>query len=312
MNNTSDKLQQLSITPSNRPVSPWLDKESCTSIQKNDEFKYPKISVVTPSYNQDQFIEATISSVLMQNYPNLEYIIIDGGSTDKSVEIIRKYEQYLTYWVSEKDRGQSHAINKGFAKSTGDILCWINSDDLLKPGTLDFVARSFSDTSIPAWLIGCSEIINSTGSVIKLKTPKNLSLKSMLLWHKNWFSQQSTFWTQPMWEIAGDLDETLYYAMDFSLWINMFRCSSPIIVEDILSCYRFQDRAKCLVQPDKAFAEILVVLSKKLKPTLKDVKFKTFVIEALIKVAAAYSLQQLKGNKVAKVGRKIVRKIVST
>ena len=97
---------------------------------------YPRISIVTPSYNQGQFIEQTIRSVLLQNYPNLEYIIIDGGSTDNTVETIEKYEQYITYWVSEPDRGQSHAINKGFARCTGEIMAWLNSDDLYLPSAL--------------------------------------------------------------------------------------------------------------------------------------------------------------------------------
>jgi len=98
--------------------------------------EFPRISVITPSYNQGHFLDQTIRSVLDQNYPNLEYIIIDGGSTDQSVEIIKKYEDQLLYWVSEPDRGQSHALNKGFARATGDILCWINSDDCLEKGAL--------------------------------------------------------------------------------------------------------------------------------------------------------------------------------
>ena len=105
---------------------------------------YPKISIVTPSFNQGIFLEATIQSVLNQNYPNLEYIVIDGGSTDNSVKIIKKYEKYLSYWVSESDRGQSHAINKGFTISTGEIMGWLNSDDLYTSGALNHVANVFS------------------------------------------------------------------------------------------------------------------------------------------------------------------------
>jgi glycosyltransferase involved in cell wall biosynthesis len=114
----------------------------------------PKITVVTPSYNQAQFLEQTILSVIGQEYPNLEYILMDGGSKDGSVEIIKKYEQHFTYWQSEKDNGQGAAINAGFAKATGDILCWLNSDDLFMPGTLLKIGRMFQNISEPTVIFG--------------------------------------------------------------------------------------------------------------------------------------------------------------
>ena len=108
----------------------------------------PKISIVTPTYNQGRFIEQTICSVLDQGYPNLEYIIIDGGSRDNTVDIIKKYEHRLSYWVSEMDSGQTHAINKGFAKCTGEIFNWINSDDYYAPDALQKIAKAFADEDI--------------------------------------------------------------------------------------------------------------------------------------------------------------------
>lgn len=309
----SDEIINITDLPKPPPGKsgwPWTESSLPMPRLMPNGFEWTRISIVTPSYNQEQYIEETIRSVLLQGYPNLDYIIIDGGSRDGSVEIVRKYEKYLTYWVSESDGGQSHAINKGFAKSSGNILCWINSDDMFKPGTLEMVARIFPDTSIPAWLIGSSEIIDSKGAIIRLKSPKNISFKNMLLWHKNWFPQQSTFWTRPMWEVTNSLDESLYYAMDFSLWINMFKVSSPILVENPLACYRFQDNAKCLIQPDKAFAEILVALLQHIQLKTKNMKFQFMLIDSLIKVAFDYSLYMLKKTKIAKIGKKVYKSML--
>ena len=134
-------LQALPAPSSGKTGWPWT---VCTSGPDCSSISHcPTISIITPSFNQGQFIEETIRSVLLQGYPKLEYIIIDGGSTDETVAIIKKYEPWLTYWVSEVDRGQPHAINKGIAMATGDILAWINSDDIYLPGLLDKVARFY-------------------------------------------------------------------------------------------------------------------------------------------------------------------------
>src|SRR5687767_918810 len=114
----------------------------------------PKITIVTPSYNQGHFLEETITSVLDQKYPNLEYFVVDGGSKDNSVEIIKKYEQHITWWVSEKDRGQPHALNKGFERATGDVYGFINSDDCLLPGCLNYVGKQFAADPALKWLVG--------------------------------------------------------------------------------------------------------------------------------------------------------------
>src|SRR5215831_1246876 len=130
----------LPPSPADKVGWPWNDdSETAASIENP-----PRISVITPSFNQQRFIEQTIRSVLLQKYPNLEYIIIDGGSTDGSIDIIKKYEPHLTYWESQRDRGQSHAINKGFARATGEILCWLNSDDYYLSGALHTVAKALS------------------------------------------------------------------------------------------------------------------------------------------------------------------------
>ncbi|MCY7291411.1 MAG: glycosyltransferase [Ferruginibacter sp.] len=310
MNNLSVTWQNLPAPPVNKFGWPWLDIEQCLK-ETLDNFKYPKITIITPSYNQEQFIEETIRSVLLQNYPNLEYIIIDGGSTDKSVEIIRKYEKYITCWVSEKDRGQSHAINKGFAKSSGDILCWINSDDLLKPGALEFVARSFPDISIPAWLIGSSEIIDSASKLIKLRTPENTTFERVLMWNDNWFPQQSTFWTRPMWNAVSKLDESLHYAMDFALWLNMFEVAKPLLTKELLSSYRYQENAKCLTQPSKALEEVIATLWQYFKEAPKNPKVRLSLLQAITKLTLTQRLNLLRETKLFKKTKKVYKAFIA-
>jgi glycosyltransferase involved in cell wall biosynthesis len=134
----------------------------------NKDSSYPKISIVTPSYNQAQFLERTILSVLNQNYPNLEYIIVDGGSTDGSVEIIKKYEKYLAYWISKKDNGQADAINKGFQKSSGEILAWLNADDLYLPGTLLKVKKIFQKYRENNFIYGHSLLIDKEDNIMRV------------------------------------------------------------------------------------------------------------------------------------------------
>lgn len=311
MNNTVITWQKLPAPPVNKFDWPWLDKEQLILKEKLDNFNYPKITVITPSYNQEKFIEETIRSVLLQKYPNLEYIIIDGGSTDKSVEIIRKYEKYLTYWVSEKDRGQSHAINKGFAKSSGDILCWINSDDFLKPGALEFVARSFADTLIPAWLIGASELVNNTGKLIEFRTPKNITFERALLWNENWFAQQSTFWNRPMWQIVSQIDENLHYVMDFALWLKMFEVAEPLLTEEVLSSYRYQEDAKCLTQPFKVLEEVQAILWQYLKRLPKNPKFTYSLLQAIGKLTITQKSNLLRQTKLFKKTKKIYKTFVA-
>ncbi len=187
---------------------------------------YPKISIVTPNYNQEKFIESTINSVLNQNYPNLEYIIIDGGSTDKSIEIIKKYESKITFWISEKDNGMYDAINKGFARSTGSIMAWINSDDILAKDSLMTVAAIFENKKIN-WLQGYPTVIDEADSIIYQR--EAVYTKYFFYskqYHKSlaFIQQESTFWSRKLWNtVGGNLDCTYKLAADFDLWMRFFK-----------------------------------------------------------------------------------------
>ena len=182
---------------------------------------YPKISIVTPSFNQGAFIEETILSVLNQNYPNLEYIIIDGGSNDNSLEIIKKYEDKLTYWISETDSGQSQAINKGFAKCTGEIISWLNSDDVLVDNSLHKIANYFNEHNIQILVGGSQHWEPNTKQFIKHSTNPKTYLDLLRYNETICLAQPSVFYTRNLLlSCGGYLNEKLHYTLDLDLWFR--------------------------------------------------------------------------------------------
>lgn len=185
---------------------------------------YPKISYVTPVYNQVEFIEQTILSVIDQDYPNFEYIIADGGSTDGTLEIIKKYENHLFKVISEPDTGMYDALGKGFKISSGEIMGWINSDDILLPGAFSNMARLFNDLPEVNWIQGLNGFIDLKGEVISFQTPKQFSFIKFLSGDFKWIQQESTFWRRTLWEKAGSsLNAKLKLAGDFELWFRFFQ-----------------------------------------------------------------------------------------
>lgn len=206
---------------------------------------YPKISIVTPSFNQGKYIEKTILSVIAQNYPNLEYIIIDGGSTDNSVEIIEKYEKYLKYWVSESDRGQSHAINKGLAHATGDILGWLNSDDYLTDHALETVAEMYRCNPNAGAYVGAGEFVNCEGKILKRKEPCNITQEVLYRWLEDYFVMQpSCFFSKKAWIAVKGLDESVHFAMDVDLWLKISKNFSFESTNKLLSRSLVHNEAK--------------------------------------------------------------------
>jgi glycosyltransferase involved in cell wall biosynthesis len=181
---------------------------------------WPKISVVTPSFNQAAFLERTIQSVLSQDYPNLEYIIIDGGSTDHSVDTIKKYADKLAYWVSEKDNGQTHAINKGFRRATGDIVAWLNSDDEYCPFALKNVAEAFMADKDIDFVFGNRITIDETGRILRQDRHTKFSFRAQVIL-LSILSQPASFWKRSIFEKHGYLDESLRFAMDFEFFCRI-------------------------------------------------------------------------------------------
>ncbi len=204
--------------------------------------RYPKISIVTPNLNGAKHLEKTMLSVLGQEYPNLEYMVIDGGSADGSQEIIRRYEDQLTFWESTSDAGMYHAVQKGFARCTGDIMAWINSDDIYLPGSLFTVADIFSGVSGVHWLQGYPVVIDEEGRLVYSR-PAIHSKWSFLLGDYrdgSFIQQESSFWSRELWERSGGaLSEEFRLAGDFELWMRFFREFPMHCTPAVLGAFRY-------------------------------------------------------------------------
>jgi glycosyltransferase involved in cell wall biosynthesis len=242
---SSTDTSRIPPPPPDREGWPWTDKSEPLPANTPAGRAWPLISVVTPSFNQGQFLEQTIRSVLLQGYPNLEYIVIDGGSTDESVAIIKKYEHTLTYWVSEPDRGQSHAINKGFERASGEIMCWLNSDDYYLPGTLRAVGENLVSGSGTFAVVGHCVQVFTDGRAAHRGVGRFESLDRLLQFWKGYqMHQPSIFWRREVFEKVGFLDESQHYIMDFDYWVRMARHFEFSNLDRELSCATYHADAK--------------------------------------------------------------------
>ncbi len=221
---------------------------------------WPQLTIVTPSYNQGRYLEETIRSVLLQGYPRLEYLVLDGGSSDKSLEIIRKYAPWLSFWESGPDRGQSHAINKGLAAAGGDIIGWLNSDDIYSPDCMASAAVRL-DTRRAQLLVGGAGFIDATS--LRLAGTKQRARVSLCNLIYDWWAlpQPACLWTRPAQLRVGLLDESLHYAMDRELFLRMYRrgVERVFLPQQILAFERKHEDQKTQV-PERVYHEYAAVL----------------------------------------------------
>lgn len=202
---------------------------------------FPKISIVTPNFNGAAFLEETILSVLGQNYPSLEYIIVDGGSSDGSQEIIKKYEKQLSWWVSEPDNGMYYAIQKGFDHSTGEIMAWINSDDMYHRNAFYSVAEIFTSFQKVNWLSGATTGYDEFGKTIFCSQSRLFTKFDFYNHDYMVIQQESTFWRRTVWEKAGScLNLDLKYAGDLDLWLKFFQNEKLFITHALIGGFRFR------------------------------------------------------------------------
>lgn len=283
------------ILPSLQPVLvepysqwPWNYPIARTTATLPSGRPWPKISIVTVTFNQGRYLEETLRSVLMQGYPNLEYIVLDGGSKDETLSILERYDSQLTYWVSEPDRGQSHALNKGFAQTTGEILAWLNSDDCYPPMSLHRVAIAF-DTYQSDMVVGgcqlrkgnCPIPFTTHRSAMPIGKRLPLPLDRLLnldeCWQKgDFFYQPEVFWTRELWERSGaQLNEEMFYSMDYELWLRMAQAQATVVhIPDVLALYRVHEQQKTYGE-DLPFLKELRQINKQFRKQLNNVTSST-------------------------------------
>ncbi len=258
-------IADLPLPPPNRSGWPWTEDSPRLPDTMPNGSAWPLVSIVTPSYNQGQFIEETIRSVLLQGYPNLEYVVIDGGSTDGTLDVIRKYEPWLTQWVSEPDNGQADAIGKGFALATGELLAWLNSDDCYLPEALPRVASFFS--KVPDMVFASGDVLFVDANGIPLKrifAVQPIGLVSANLGVHRW-PQQGCFWRRAVYEDIGGIDKSLRFCMDFDLFVRLAsaypaRCHR--LPGPPIGTFRLHDEAKSSTILDVAETEKRALIEK--------------------------------------------------
>ena len=218
----------------------------------------PLVSIITPSFNQARFLEETINSVLEQDYSNIEYIIVDGGSSDGSLEIIQRYTDRLAWWISEPDQGQTDAINKGFAQAKGEILAWINSDDTYLPHAISEVVAYLGANPEIGMVYGDTSLINKEGQVMGKFPARQTDYRRLRQGYVH-IPQQASFFRANLWQQVGPLDPTFYFAMDYDLWVRLARIAPLRYYPRLWANFRLHGTGKSVVSDDRCWPEMLRV-----------------------------------------------------
>lgn len=221
----------------------------------------PLVSIVTPSYNQREYLEETMLSVLEQDYPKLEYFVVDGGSSDGSLDVIKRYQDKLTGWLSETDEGQTDAINKGFDLCQGQIMAWLNSDDLYYPGAISSAVEYLMDNPAVGMVYGDTDLINGSGDVIGRFNAQQTSFKRLMRGGV-YIPQPAAFWRKDLWERAGPLDPSYYFAMDYDLWVRFAKISRIDYCPKLWAKFRIHGAGKTTVSDDRCWPEMKKVYQR--------------------------------------------------
>ncbi len=236
-----------------------MTKSSLQQATRSDpEMGLPLVSIVTPSFNQASFLEETILSVLGQDYPNLEYLIVDGGSTDGSLEIIRRYADRLAWWVSEPDRGQTEAINKGFAHARGEIFAWLNSDDTYLPQAVSEAVQYLQTHPDVGLVYGDANFIDERGRVLGKFPARQTDYRRLRQGYVH-IPQQAAFFRAELWHKVGPLDVSFYFAMDYDLWVRIARLAKIVYLPRPWANFRLHGSAKTIAADERCWPEMLRV-----------------------------------------------------
>jgi len=260
---TPTDLYTFPKPPPGKTAWPWEGQAALFPQKMSNGQSWPKLSIVTPSCNQGQFIEETIRSVLLQGYPNLEYLVIDGGSTDNSADIIRKYEPWLKYWVSETDAGQADAIEKGFNKASGDILAWQNSDDFYAPGAFERVAYFFAARADLVFANGDVNLVASNSQYVRrIYAMRPSHFFAANLGQHGW-PQQGCFWLRSAYQHVGGVNPALQFCMDKDLFIRLVAFGpAGRITGPALANFRQHQQAKSVMLKQVARRETAGIVEK--------------------------------------------------